>query len=44
MQSLGPIKSNHFSHPREYRGLDSSFKLGLKVFEFEKTVSKLELQ
>jgi hypothetical protein len=44
MQSLGPIRSSQFSHPREYMGLDSVFKLGLKLFESEKTVSKLELQ
>jgi hypothetical protein len=44
MQSLGPIRSSQFSHPREYMGLDSVFKLGLKVFESEKAVSKLELQ
>jgi hypothetical protein len=44
MQSLGPIRSSQFSHLREYMGLDSVFKLGLKVFEFVKTVSKLELQ
>jgi hypothetical protein len=38
MQSLGPIKSSHFSHPRVYMGLDSVFKLGLKVFELKKSV------